>query len=230
LRVSGRDEILELIKNLSEGGGCLRTDELIDVFRKYVSQLPPGVIYKGIGGELCLRSLVPLALKGLSLGLSPYTVSRYLNWKDFEVLVKHYLELSGYEAVRSVRLKRRRYEIDVLAVDSVRGLGLAIDCKHWSPGYSKGSKLRAVAELHRSKVKLFGNECHDHLKSIPQLRRCKWILPVVVTLTSSVRGYFRGSFIVPVEALRDFIVRLDFYLDLLTGDEGMVLNPCFMGG
>jgi Holliday junction resolvase-like predicted endonuclease len=191
--VSGRDEILELIKNLNEGGGCLKADELMNVFKKYVSYLPSGVVYKGIDGGLCVRSLVPLALKGLSLGLSAYTVSRYLSWKDFEVLVKHYLELSGYEAVRSVRLKSRRYEIDVLAVDLIRGLGLAIDCKHWSPGYSKGSKLRAVAELHRSKVELLGNECQEHLNSIPQLRRCKWLLPVVVTLTSSIRGYFKGS-------------------------------------
>ncbi len=225
-----KGELLELLKGLNEGGGCLSSEELKDIFKKYATLLPEGVTYKGIDGELCVRSLVPLALNGLSLGLSAYTVSKYLNWKDFEVLVKHYLELSGYEAVRSVRLKNRRYEIDVLATDSIRGLGLAIDCKHWSPGYSKRGKLGAVAELHRSKVELLASECNKHLTSIPGLRGCKWLLPVVVTLTGSVRGYFRGSFIVPVESLRDFIVRLDFYVDLLSGDEGMVLNPCFSEG
>jgi len=50
---------------------------------------------------------------------------------------------------------------------------------------------------------------------------------VVVTLTDSLSGYVNGSFIVPILRFKDFISNIMYYVDILSGKSGMILNRCY---
>ncbi len=220
-------EFIELIETLSRKGRCIDPDEGGRVSLDIMKSLD--TFYVSLDGKYCLKSLVPVALKAMELGADPFRVAVLLDWRDFEELVLEYLSRSGFEGVRSVRLRSRRFEIDVLAVDAVSGYSLAIDCKHWSPGYSKSWKLREIARAHRAKVELMCNECVNLRKGSRILAKAKWVVPAVVTLTGSVRGYFNGSFIVPIQTFRDFLLNLDYYVGELSDYDGRVKNPCWKG-
>ena len=220
-------EFVRLIENLSKRGKCVDPDEGDPVLFGAMKSFD--TFYVSLDGKYCLKSLVPVALKAMELGADPFRVAALLDWRDFEELVLEYLSRSGFEGVRSVRLRSRRFEIDVLAVDVVSGYSLAIDCKHWSPGYSKSWKLREIAKTHRAKVELMCNECAKLRKGSELLVKAKWVVPVIVTLTGSVRGYFNGSFIVPIQTFRDFLLNLDYYVGELSDYGGRVRNPCWKG-
>ncbi|GEM_PF-395618 len=220
-------EFIELIETLSRKGRCIDPDEGGQVSLDIMKSLD--TFYVSLDGKYCLKSLVPVALKAMELGADPFRVAVLLDWRDFEELVLEYLSRSGFEGVRSVRLRSRRFEIDVLAVDAVSGYSLAIDCKHWSPGYSKSWKLREIARAHRAKVELMCNECVNLRKGSRILAKAKWVVPAVVTLTGSLRGYFNGSFIVPIQTFRDFLLNLDYYVGELSDYDGRVKNPCWKG-
>jgi len=218
-------KLLELIKTLSKEGRCVDPDEEGQASLNMMKSFD--TFYVGIDGKYCLKSLVPVALKAMELGADPFRVAALLDWRDFEELVLEYLSRSGFEGVRSVRLRSRRFEIDVLAVDAVSGYSLAIDCKHWSPGYSKSWKLREVARTHRGKVELMCSECLELGKGARILAKSRWVVPVIVTLTEGVRGYVNGSFIVPIRMFRDFLLNLDYYVGELSDYGGRVKNPCW---
>ncbi len=213
--------LINLLTRLSREGGCI---DIKGELRDLIMSLDTS--YIGIDGRVCMRSLVPLALKAMEAGGDPERVSLLINWRDFEGLIYEYLERSGFRCVHSVRFSGRRYEIDVLAADPCSGYALAIDCKHWSPGYSKSWKLKGVARSHRAKVELMCRECNIR-SGMNVLSKARWVVPVIVTLTTAVRGYYEGSFIVPIISFRDFINRLEYYVDLLSGMSGRVRNECF---
>ncbi len=214
------DEILGIFREL-RGRRCLPfSNPFANLIKDFSST------YNALNGEVCFKSLVPLALEALRVGIPPHTVASFLDWKDFEVFVTELLELAGFEVRRSVRMMSRRFEIDVFACDLASSKGVAIDCKHWSPGYSKKSKLANVAEEHRVKLRMFLTECGNLLQRFPPAKRCWYFVPVIVTLTESLKGFVRGSFIVPIASLKDFITRLDYYLEVFGFNEVIVRNPC----
>ena len=214
-----------LMKELRENNRCLETDYAMkyshlikDIQGKYTDLL----------GRVCVRSLVPLAVNALKLGGDPYKIATFLDWRDFEEFVKTYFNLSSYDVASNVRFTKRRFEVDVLAVEPISHLGIIVDCKHWSPGYSKASKLKKVCQEHRMKVELLTKECGFITGRYPIIRKAASFIPVVVTLTDTFRGYVNDSFVVPIGTFRDFIVNLRYYLELLAGERGTVRNPCYV--
>lgn len=208
-------------------GRCVRSCELTHEVIEFLKS--EDLIYLGINGDVCIKSLVKLALEAIALGADPTNVSSYLSWRDFEEFTTEYLQLSNYLVVRNLRFTYRRLEIDVLGVNTSSALGIAIDCKHWGPGYSKKGKLITVASVHRSKVEYLSSECSSIMGKYPLILRAKYFIPAIVTLTESVKGYLNGSFIVPISSFNDFIVNIRYYVDLLTNISDMVLNKCYIG-
>ncbi len=224
--------LMSLIKTLSESrSNCIKGESLRQLEATWGDFLDflagEGVLFRNISGEPCLKSIVPLALKAIELGGDPFVISRYLSWRDFENLVTEHLVRAEYLVIKNLRFTRRRYEIDVIGLDEVTGRALAIDCKHWAPGYRKSGKLRIFASEHRSKVELLaGRECSYALISYPRLRKVKFYVPVLVTLTESLRGFINGSFVVPIRYFRNFVEDLHYYVDLF-GGESLVKNECY---
>ncbi len=185
------------------------------------------LVYVGLSDELCIKSAVKLALELLKLGSDAETVSKPLNWKDFEELINEYLGLRGYYVIRGLRFGRRRYEVDVIGIDEVSKVAFIIDCKHWSPGYSKRGRLAHIAKEHRSKVEVLSTECDSVIGKCWALSRAKVLIPVIVTLTDVVRGYVGGSFIVPVLRFNDFICNAQFYVDSMVSRSDVIINKCY---
>ncbi|MEM0453129.1 MAG: hypothetical protein QXO98_00515 [Sulfolobales archaeon] len=178
-----------------------------------------------LNGELCVKSIIRFALELIKLGLDPELVSKPLSWRDFEGLVSEYLSLNDYYVIKNLRFSRKRYEVDVLGVDQVSGIGIVIDCKHWSPGYGKKGRLVRIASEHRSKVEEFSKDCLQVISKYSMLRKVKIFVSVILTLTDVVRGYVGGSFIVPILRFNDFITNLRYYIDAF--DSGVVVNNCY---
>lgn len=177
---------------------------------------------------LCLDSLVPLALKAISLGADPSKISTYLSWRDFEALVMNYLREFGMDVLKNIYFGKRRFEVDVIGVDYVSGISLVIDCKHWMPGYSKVSRLRRAARDHRVRTIEFSKNCIYMSGIIKRIFSIKYFIPVIVTLTDSVKGVVNNVAIVPIRYLNDFIRNLEYYVDLLGRDKLLIRNECFM--
>jgi len=205
---------------------CLERSELPESLVEFL--ISKDLIYLGLGGEVCIKSLVNLALELLSLGYDVESISKLLNWKYFEELVSNHLTLSGYHVIRNLRFGLRRYEVDVVGIEESSEVGLVIDCKHWGPNYSKRGRLTRIASDHRVKVEELSARCGYVLKDYKVLTKAKYLIPVIVTLTDSLSGYVNGSFIVPILRFKDFVSNVMYYVDLLSGRSGMVLNSCYV--
>ncbi len=166
------------------------------------------------GGALVV-SRISLVEEALRQGVPIDRASLYLDWKDFEALTAKYLQAHGYRVYRNLRLPPPHgLEIDVL------GLGkrytVIVDCKHWSPGYSKKWKLRKAVE--------------DHLERIEKLRKRLWVLarrhgeelksikkvvPVIVTLTDLGIRYIDKVLVSPINAFNSLLLDLDVIVEEL---------------
>jgi len=91
---------------------------------------------------------IELAIALSERGVELKRISEHLNWRDFEAFTSRILEESGYQcSPRRVKLTTPvRFEIDVIGVDPISGIGLVVDCKHWS--IASRSRLVEAAERH----------------------------------------------------------------------------------
>lgn len=222
----GRNRLIlyDLLKVFSSSR-CVKL-EVLGKAAEVIDAVGSEAFYEGLSGEVCVRSLVPVAMYAIRMGCDPRKVSEYLSWRDFEEFVSEALSARGYEVVRSLRFGPRRMEIDVLAVDTASSLALAIDCKHWSSRYSS-RKVREVASRHMQRLLELLKWCAYEAGRRPLLRRFKYSIAVIVTLSEAVRGASEGVAIVPVYYFKDFVNRLDLYVE----ETGIskVANPCYYG-
>lgn len=186
------------------------------------------VIYFSIDNKVCVKSLVKFALELTRLGADIETVSRILTWRDFEELISNYLEMNNYHVIKNVRFGARRYEIDVLGVNQITSMAIVVDCKHWSPGYSKRGKLYEVCRNHRLKAEEFNAYCYSLIGKYPIVTRAKYMVPVVITLTETISGFLSGTFIVPILKFSDYLANMNYYIDLLGGKSALISNKCYI--
>ena len=105
-------------------------------------------------------------------------------------------------------------EIDVL------GLGprytVIVDCKHWSPGYSKKWKLRRAVEDHLERIGKLKNRLWVLARKYgEELRSIKKIVPVIVTLTDPGIRRIEKALISPINTLNDLLLSLDAIVEEL---------------
>ncbi|MEM1528464.1 MAG: hypothetical protein QXS62_07140, partial [Sulfolobales archaeon] len=110
--------------------------------------------------------------------------------------------------------------------NTTSSLGIAIDCKHWSPKYSSSGKMRDVALVHLEKLKKFLDWCNYELLDQPLLRKIKKFYGLIVTISESVRGSIQGVAVVPIYYFRDFIENLGYYVEELK--VVTLKNPCYI--
>jgi len=160
------------------------------------------------------------------LGIDPTPYIDYVDWRDFENYVASTLEALGFEThldVKSTSIKR--FQIDVLGLDTVSRIGLVVECKHWSR-----SRLRALQEEAERLVKRarrFVDSCEWIAIHIPSIRRVRIFVPMIVAIRSVSPPIVMGIPIVEVFKLRDFVENLESYIEelgLLT-----LSNRCFCG-
>ncbi len=214
----------KLVNNLR----CFNTKELSSKAHSILRSKYSDLIAENLSHEtICLKSLIPIALDALALGADPYVVSKYLTWRDFEEFILGYLDRFGYFVVRNLRFGLRRYEVDVLAVDYVSGYGLVIDCKHWTTSYKGYGRIVQAAKKHRHRVNIFARECIYVCNYSDVVVRTKYFIPILVTLLDRPKGVIEGVFVVPVRFFKDFLNRIDYYVDLAR-NEVLIKNEYYL--
>ncbi len=166
------------------------------------------------GGVLVI-SRINLVEEALRQGIPVDKASLYLDWRDFEALTAKYLQAHGYRVYRNLRLPSPHgLEIDVL------GLGkrytVIVDCKHWSPGYSKKWKLRRAVEDHLERIEKLKKRLWVLARRYgDELRNIKKIVPVIVTLTDPGVRYIDKILISPINAFNSLLLDLDAIVEEL---------------
>ncbi len=221
LRLPDPQSLYSALRILREGGGCVKeSSPEATLLEDAGVRLTPG-----LGGWVCAQSLAEDALRLAEKGYDVERVAEALDWRGFEELLARYLEASGWIVERNLRFGRR--EVDVVAAHPVSGLGLSIDCKRWGGKWRKAHRIREVAAEQRRRTEEMLKACRGLVSKHPPIRIGKVFVSAVVTLKESVRGYFGGSFIVPIYYLRDFVNNLETYVQLEDTDpEPLIKNPC----
>ena len=166
-------------------------------------------------GGVVVASRIGLVEEALRYGVPVDRASLYLDWRDFEALTAKYLQAHGYKVYRNLRLPPPHgLEIDVL------GLGprytVIVDCKHWSPGYSKKWKLRRAVEDHLERIGKLKNRLWVLARKYgEELRSIKKIVPVIVTLTDPGIRRIEKALISPINTLNDLLLSLDAIVEEL---------------
>ncbi|MFQ5888218.1 MAG: restriction endonuclease [Candidatus Hydrothermarchaeales archaeon] len=125
------------------------------------------------------------------------------SWQEFEELTRDIMELHGFVAeFRKVfRTRERRFEIDVVAEKGESCI--AIDCKRYGYSRYRRSQLRSEVEKHSLRCREF-----EKLKE-------KKITPVIVSFLDDDLVVENGCIFVPIKKLNDFLMNLEYYLDIL---------------
>ncbi|MDG6988336.1 MAG: restriction endonuclease [Nitrososphaerota archaeon] len=144
-------------------------------------------------------------MAGLALcarGEPPESVSKHLNWKDFEKFCSMVLRAKGYRVRENLHLRKPRAQIDILGVSA--RICLAVDCKHWRRTPGRATLARLVA-AQRARAK----RLHDTLDPIGP------IATVILVLTDPGERFVEGGAIVPVFALGDFLDGVESHREML---------------
>ena len=175
-----------------------------DALRNALSYLDAQGIIKIINdNNIKVISPLNLALLCLRLGMDERSVSKHLDWRDFEKFISKLLEYYDYLVYRNFRFsfKGKRYEVDVIGVSYT--YSLIIDCKHWQK--VSPSKLHDVTLRHRERTEALAKGYRGGWFDIRGLRRGSKLVPVLITLTSPRVPVINNVLIVPISMLKGFL-------------------------
>ena len=149
--------------------------------------------------EFRISDKVKASVLAIQMGADPEDISKFLTWKDFELLARIILDKSGYIAEHEFRMKRPRYEIDVVGIKD--SLALLIDCKHWKR--CSPSALERFASMQVKRAQAFLALQND----------LKYVVPIILTLHSESIVNVKRVPVVPIIKFRAFLNEISGYLD-----------------
>jgi len=153
----------------------------------------------GVGSTPRERQVIN-ALVALRLGLTPGTVARHLDWRDFERFCALFFRSRGYEVTENLTLRKPRVQIDLVAVGP--SYVVCVDCKRWKKGHSP-SVLRKFAADQKRRSTLLRKVLGDK----------KPILSAILSLSAPSGDFVDGVAIIPIGALTGFFESVEGYLD-----------------
>jgi hypothetical protein len=163
------------------------------------------LVSKGIG-KRSKSSLIFSEIDKLSLllfllqnGCDSKILSSRLGWKDFELFTSIILKRSNYFCQTNVRLRRPRFQIDV--VGRAGKTALFVDCKHWK-NISTSKRIECAHQQQkraRAYMKIY--------------RNIEIGVPIIVTLNESARRFVDRVPFVAINRLHMFLRDYDLYHD-----------------
>jgi len=195
-------------------GSVKMTSEVFDVI---MNQLEDGGLVKVTEGliELDLEQRLQIAKLAVAAGVDFETVSRSLDWLEFEELCAKVFEENGFRVLRRFRFtsEGRRWELDLLAMRTP--YLICGECKHWEQGMGNQT-AKGIVEIHLEKVEVFSRQM-DALRE--RIKVMKWvkatIVPIVLTLSATPLEIYRRVPVVSVLSLPGFLDEFDGQLDRL---------------
>lgn len=177
----------------------------------YLQEVLSNLSSQGVGfltqGEVSFKpgDKLRASLLYLRSGMGVEEVSSQLDWRAFEGLAGEVLAAHSYDVRYNLRLKESRREIDVVGLKA--GLGVAVDCKHWSRTIGHSALSRAAkAQVSRAKALLSANGSGLRISSA---------VPVIITLHSEGLKIVHQVPIVCVSSFSNFLIELDGALKYL---------------
>jgi len=140
------------------------------------------------------------AMLAIHMGVDLESLSKILNWQDFEMLATNVLDACGYIAYHGLRLKKPRVEIDVVGIKD--GIALLIDCKHWKRSSPSELNKFALMQINRAKRFVRANE-----------GKIKIAIPAILTLHLESITFADDVPVIPVIKFRSFLNEMHGYLD-----------------
>ncbi|MDK6028298.1 hypothetical protein QPL79_02835 [Ignisphaera sp. 4213-co] len=152
--------------------------------------------------------------------------ANYIEWREFEEYIIAKLRTTGLDYTSSYTHKRiSHFQIDVLAIDVVKGIGFIIECKHWRRRIG-GFSIAKIVEDHMTRIDKFLKHCEWVASDIPVIRKVKFFIPIIITLYTSATWAFKGIPIVSLRFLNDFLSNIDVYMDSL--ELKRIENRCYV--
>lgn len=161
------------------------------------------VRFVDVDGFMAIKVLnrLMLAYNAIKSGVDVKRISKFLNWKEFEILCYNVMESFEYVCHRNVRFKfnSKRFEIDVIGYKM--SYVICLDCKHWST--NRISMIKKIIKVHYDKTLIFSKV----FKNIFNLNLNGKILfiPVVITLLDEIVGIYDGLPVVSIFKLNSFL-------------------------
>ena len=161
---------------------------------------------------------INLALKVISMGATPESVVKELNWKDFEGFVAEILSENSFHCIESFRRRGtsriRGMEIDVIGV---RGMTiLSVDAKMWAKRSGKVSALKAAAENQRIRTRRLGDQLDKLAEKLGGLKDGSYsLLPILVTWLVEEVEIHDGVPVIPIFKFNSFILNLHQFEDMI---------------
>jgi len=163
--------------------------------------------------NLTPESRMKLAFLLIKAGLDIEAVAKYLDWKEFEAFARDillYHEFKVYSRVRFKSSKKKRYELDLLAIRNP--IILCIDCKHWSPRAGKKHALKKAVKKQVERTLAFSKDV-DLSKFYIESNDELFLMPLLISwLVEDIKTY-QNVPIVPVFQLSFFLHQIDVYRD-----------------
>jgi len=147
---------------------------------------------------------VMLAEQLIHSGVDPKKVSRFLEWQEFEDFAEDMLSENGFSTRKHLVFKSSlgRREIDIFAWNDT--FTLAVDCKHWVSGLSRG-RMRDAAQAQVERASALANRPELlHRLNISNAED-RSIMPVILTLGELRDRLIDGVPIVSVSRLLNFL-------------------------
>jgi len=163
--------------------------------------------------NLTPKSRLKLAFLLIKAGVDIECLCRHLDWKEFEAftldLLLHH-EFQVYSRVRFKSSKKKRYELDLLAIRNP--IILCIDCKHWSSRAGKKHALRKAVEKQVERTIAFSKDV-DLSKFCIERNDGLFLMPLLISwLVEDIKTH-QNVPIVPIFQLSFFLNQLDVYMN-----------------
>jgi Holliday junction resolvase-like predicted endonuclease len=165
--------------------------------------------------SLSLDQRLQLAMKAVEVGADFESVSRSLDWLEFEEISAKVLEENRFRVLRRFRFhaESRRWEIDLLAVRAP--YLVCAECKHWGRGMGNQT-TRGIVETHLEKTEVLSRFVETLTGRIGIESWTRTILvPMVLTLSATPMEIYRRVPSVSVLTLPSFIGEFDGQLERL---------------
>lgn len=163
--------------------------------------------------NLTPKSRLKLAFLLIKTGIDIEKSISDLDGKEFEaftrdILISH--EFQVYSGVRFKTSKKRRYEIDLLAIRNP--IILCIDCKHWSSRTGKKYALKKAVEKQVERTLAFSKDV-DLLKFHIEENNDHFLMPLLISWLAEDIKTYQNVPIVPIFQLSFFLNQIDVYRD-----------------
>jgi hypothetical protein len=160
------------------------------------------------------------------VGIDTSKLCDYISWYEFEDFIAKKFYDFGWECILEYNHNRIvRFQIDIIAIDSVLKRAMIIECKHWRKPIGVGSLEKIVLD-HVLRIEKFINYCEWIVTDIPKLRKVEIFIPIIITLRRGAIKIINGVPILSLHYLNDFLTNFDKYLEML--NVKTFKNKCFV--